>query len=199
MKRPAPRSRSAHPGPPRCAIYVRVSDPKQERDGTSLATQEVSCRAYAHERGYVVTDVETRWTLAELLRDRLGLTGTKVSCELQVCGVCTVLVDGQPVSSCTFLAADVDGKDVTTIEGLAHGDVLHPIQQAFVEQFAFQCGFCTPGFVMMSKALLDVTPHPTVEQVEHHLEGNLCRCTGYAPIVAAVLRAAELLDGDGRA
>jgi aerobic-type carbon monoxide dehydrogenase small subunit (CoxS/CutS family) len=145
----------------------------------------------------VVVDVEPRWTLADLLRDHLGLTGTKVSCELQVCGACSVLVDGQPVSACTALAADVDGREVTTIEGLADGDVLHPIQRAFVEEFAFQCGFCTPGFVMMAKALLDENPRPSREEVVHHLEGNLCRCTGYAPIVAAVMRAADLLAGDG--
>jgi len=139
------------------------------------------------------TRVEPRWTLAELLRDHLRLTGTKVSCEMQVCGACTVLVDGDPVSSCTYLAADVHGRAVTTIEGLAGGQELHPIQQAFVEEFALQCGYCTPGFVMMAKALLDENPSPTTEEVVHHLEGNICRCTGYAPIVAAVLRAATLV------
>lgn len=134
--------------------------------------------------------VENRVTLAEFLRSDLGLTGTKLSCELQVCGVCTVLVDGSPVSACTYLAADVDGREVTTIEGLAGDDGLHVLQQAFVENFALQCGFCTPGFVMMAKSLLDRTPEPSAEDVMHHLEGNICRCTGYAPIVEAVLDAA---------
>jgi aerobic-type carbon monoxide dehydrogenase small subunit (CoxS/CutS family) len=114
-----------------------------------------------------------------------------------VCGACTMLVDGRPVSSCTALAADADGCSVTTIEGLAAGDRLHPIQQAFVEEFALQCGFCTPGFVMMTKALLDENPHPTEDEIVHHLDGNLCRCTGYAPIVAAVHRAADRMDDDG--
>ena len=144
----------------------------------------------------VAIDVEPRWTLAELLRNHLCLTGTKVSCEMQVCGACTVLVEGRPVSSCTFLAADADGRRVTTIEGLAGPDGLHPIQQAFVENFALQCGFCTPGFIMMAEALLVENPAPTRAEVIHHLDGNLCRCTGYAPIVEAVLRAAKLLRGE---
>jgi CO/xanthine dehydrogenase Mo-binding subunit/aerobic-type carbon monoxide dehydrogenase small subunit (CoxS/CutS family) len=145
----------------------------------------------------VATDVEPRWTLAELLRNHLRLTGTKVSCEMEVCGACTVLVDGRPVSSCTFLAADADGREVTTIEGLAGPDGLDPIQQAFVECFALQCGFCTPGFVLMAKALLADNPAPSRDEVIDHLEGNLCRCTGYAPIVEAILRAAELLRVGG--
>jgi aerobic-type carbon monoxide dehydrogenase small subunit (CoxS/CutS family) len=122
----------------------------------------------------------------EFLRDSLGLTGTKVSCELQVCGVCTVLVDGRPVSSCTYLAADVDGAEVQTVEGLSDGETLHPLQQSFVEKFALQCGFCTPGFLMMAKALLDTTPEPTEDEIVEHLDGNICRCTGYAPIIEAV-------------
>lgn len=135
--------------------------------------------------------VPTRLLLVELLRDRLGLTGTKLSCGMQVCGACTVLVDGRPVSACSFLACDVDGAQVTTVEGLARGDELTPVQQAFVSCSALQCGFCTPGFVMMATALLRKNPHPSTEEVEHYLEGNLCRCTGYEPIVEAVLEAAE--------
>jgi aerobic-type carbon monoxide dehydrogenase small subunit (CoxS/CutS family) len=127
-----------------------------------------------------------RLTLVEFLRGSLGLTGTKVSCELQVCGVCTVLVDGRPISACTYLAADVDGADVQTVEGLSEGETLHPLQQAFVEEFALQCGFCTPGFLMMAKGLLDVTPEPTDAEIAEHLDGNICRCTGYDPIVKAV-------------
>ena len=128
-----------------------------------------------------------RATAAEVLRDQLGLRGTKVSCELQVCGACTILVDGQPVSSCSLLAADLDGRAVDTIEGMQRGTELHPLQAAFWEHNAFQCGFCTPGFLMMAKALLDEIPDPTPEQVREWLDGNLCRCTGYRPIEEAVL------------
>lgn len=135
--------------------------------------------------------IPTRLLLADFLRDRLGLTGTKVSCGTQVCGSCTVLVDEQPVSSCSYLACDVDGRDVTTVEGLADGEELSPVQQAFVSCSALQCGFCTPGFVVAATALLRENPAPTEQEVAHHLEGNLCRCTGYAPIVEAVMEAAR--------
>lgn len=138
--------------------------------------------------------IPTRMLLAEFLRDRLGLTGTKVSCGMQVCGACTVLVDERPVSACGLLAVDVDGADVVTVEGLARDGRLTPVQQAFVDCSALQCGFCTPGFVMMSTALLRRTPDPTEKQVAHYLEGNLCRCTGYEPIVEAVLHAAEAMS-----
>jgi aerobic-type carbon monoxide dehydrogenase small subunit (CoxS/CutS family) len=155
-----------------------------------------TCRVSARVNGVEIScAVPARLTLAELLRDQLGLTGTKVSCELQVCGVCTVLVDGRPVSSCTYLAADVDGTAVETVEGLADGDELHPLQQAFVENLALQCGFCTPGFLMMSKALLESTPEPTREQIVEHLDGNICRCTGYEPIIRAVECAARRMRG----
>jgi aerobic-type carbon monoxide dehydrogenase small subunit (CoxS/CutS family) len=139
----------------------------------------------------VETEVATRLLLADFLRDQLGLTGTKVSCGMQVCGACTVLVDQQPVSACSYLACDIDGAEVLTVEGLADDGVLTPVQQAFVDCSALQCGFCTPGFVMMSTALLRRTPRPTEEEIGHYLEGNLCRCTGYQPIVEAVQRAAE--------
>lgn len=141
----------------------------------------------------VTRTIPVRSTLAEFVRDELGLKGTKLSCEMQVCGACTVIVDGRPVSGCAFLAVDADGCEVTTIEGIARGDELHPIQQAFVDHFALQCGFCTPGFVMMAKVLLDENSRPTEEDVVHHLEGNICRCTGYRPIVEAVLDAADRL------
>lgn len=136
--------------------------------------------------------VPARLTLLEFLRDRLGLTGTKGSCALQVCGVCTVLVDGRPVSSCTALAADVDGAAVTTVEGLAGESGLHPLQQAFVDHFASQCGFCTPGFLMMAVYLLETNPSPTREEIVEYLDGNICRCTGYEPIVRAVQQAAGI-------
>lgn len=135
--------------------------------------------------------IEPRETLAEVLRERLGLTGTKVSCDAQVCGACTVLVDEQAVSACTALAVDADGRNVRTVEGLAHGGTLSPLQQAFVDHAALQCGFCTPGMLMAATALLQDNPRPTREEVVHGLEGNLCRCTGYEPIVQAVLAAAE--------
>lgn len=139
--------------------------------------------------------VPNRQTLAQFLRDDLGLTGTKISCELQVCGVCSVLVDDQPVSACTYLAADVDGRSVRTVEGLGTAERQSALQQAFAEHFALQCGFCTPGFLMMSVALLEQNPDPTEEEVVEYLEGNICRCTGYEPIVHAVLDAAQRLRG----
>jgi aerobic-type carbon monoxide dehydrogenase small subunit (CoxS/CutS family) len=130
--------------------------------------------------------VEPRSLLVDFLREDLGLTGTKVSCELQVCGVCTVLVNRRPVSSCTYLTVDADGRSVETVEGLSDGRRLHPLQEAFVDCHGLQCGFCTPGFLMMSKALLDSVPRPEHEEIVEHLEGNICRCTGYRPIVEAV-------------
>src|SRR5208282_4208612 len=134
-------------------------------------------------------------TLADLLREKLQMTGTKEACRCGECGSCTVLVDGRPVLSCCTLAIAVRNKEIVTIEGLAKGDQLHPIQQAFVDLGAVQCGFCTPGMVLMSKALLDEIPAPTREEVEEALGGNLCRCTGYVKIVDAVLSAAEKMRG----
>lgn len=134
----------------------------------------------------VERSVEPRSMLVDFLRDDLGLTGTKVSCQLQVCGVCTVLVGGRPVSACTYLTVDADQQQVTTVEGLSDGQTLHPLQEAFVECHALQCGFCTPGFLMMSMALLNSQPHPNREDIVEYLEGNICRCTGYQPIVEAV-------------
>jgi carbon-monoxide dehydrogenase small subunit len=134
--------------------------------------------------------VEPRETLADVLRGQLGLTGLKISCDAQVCGACTVLVDGLPVSGCTFLAADADARHVRTVEGLAVDGMLSPLQQAFIDHAAFQCGFCTPGMLMAATALLEDQPNPTRDEVISGLEGNLCRCTGYAPIVDAVLAVA---------
>jgi CO/xanthine dehydrogenase Mo-binding subunit/aerobic-type carbon monoxide dehydrogenase small subunit (CoxS/CutS family) len=144
----------------------------------------------------VEEQVPNRLTLAEFLREKHGLRGTKVSCETQVCGACTALVDGRPVSACSTLAVDADGAEVCTIEGLAgEGDGLDPIQQAFVDCTALQCGYCTPGFIMATKALLADNPHPSREEIEHALEGNLCRCTGYLPIIEAVEQAAQRMAG----
>lgn len=134
---------------------------------------------------------ESRQSLLEVLRDNLGLTGTKEGCLDGNCGACTVTLDGRPVDSCLVLAVEVNGCDINTIEGVASPDALHPIQGAFLEHAALQCGICTPGFIMSAKALLEREPNPTESRVRWWLAGNLCRCTGYDKIVRAVLAAAE--------
>lgn len=139
--------------------------------------------------------VEPRWTLAFVLREKLGLTGTKVGCERGECGACTVLVDGQARYSCLTLAAEVEGHEVTTVEGLMRGEELGPVQQAFAEQDAFQCGYCTPGQVMAAEGLLRANPAPTRDEVRLGMSGNICRCGAYAHIVKAVERAAALRRG----
>jgi len=136
-------------------------------------------------------DVEPRQLLVYFLRDQLGLTGTNVGCDTSSCGACTVLLDAQSVKSCTVLAVQADGSEVTTIEGLASDGGLHPVQQAFHEQHALQCGYCTPGFVMATVSLLQENPNPSEEEIRRGLEGNLCRCTGYHNIVRAVEAAAR--------
>ncbi len=136
------------------------------------------------------TSVEDHVLLSAMLRG-LGLLGTKISCDMQVCGACTVLLDGRPVSACTTLAIEADGRALETIEGLARGQTLHPLQNAFIERNAFQCGYCTPGMIMAAKALLDEHRAPDADAVRHWLEGNICRCTGYETIVDAVLDAAK--------
>jgi len=125
-------------------------------------------------------------TLLEVLREDLHFTGAKESCGEGACGSCTVLLDGAPVRSCLLLAIEAEGREITTIEGLAAGGKLHPLQEAFVEHHAIQCGFCTPGMILTAKALLDATPEPTEEEIRRALSGNICRCTGYAKIVDAV-------------
>ncbi|MCF8042592.1 MAG: (2Fe-2S)-binding protein [Desulfarculaceae bacterium] len=134
--------------------------------------------------------VEPNQTLTSLLRDELGLTGTKHGCGVGDCGCCTVILDGETVNSCLVLAMQAQGREITTIEGLAKGTELHPLQQAFVEAGAIQCGFCTPGMILSAKALLDHTPQPTRAEITKGLSGNLCRCTGYEKIVEAVQDAA---------
>jgi aerobic carbon-monoxide dehydrogenase small subunit len=136
-------------------------------------------------------DVEPRQLLAYFLRDQLGLKGTNVGCDTTSCGACTVLIDGESVKSCTVFAVQAEGCEVTTIEGLADGDELHPVQQAFHEQHALQCGFCTPGFVMATVSLLQENSDPSEAEIRDGLEGNLCRCTGYHNIVKAVQAAAR--------
>ncbi len=136
-------------------------------------------------------EVDPRLLLVHWLRDDLGLTGTHVGCDTTNCGACTVHLNGESVKSCTVLAAQADGAEVTTIEGLAGPDGLHPLQEAFWEKHGLQCGFCTPGMIMAAADLLERNPSPSEEEVRHGLEGNLCRCTGYHNIVQAVLTAAE--------
>ena len=136
-------------------------------------------------------EVEPRQLLVHYLRDVVGLTGTNVGCDTSSCGACTIHLNGEAVKSCTVLAVQADGQQVTTIEGLAQGDQLHPMQQAFREHHGLQCGFCTPGMVMAAVSLLDENPSPTEDDVRIGLEGNLCRCTGYHNIVKAVLAAAD--------
>jgi aerobic-type carbon monoxide dehydrogenase small subunit (CoxS/CutS family) len=138
--------------------------------------------------------VDNAELLLDVLRD-LGLTGAKPSCEMEVCGACTVQLDGLPVSACTTLAVELDGRTLETVEHLDADGALHPVQEAFLEHSALQCGFCTPGMVMSVKALLEHDPDPSREDVIHWLEGNICRCTGYEPIVDAALAAAEAMRG----
>lgn len=138
-------------------------------------------------------DVEPRLLLVHYLRDVLGLTGTHVGCETSLCGACTVHMQGTAVKACTMLAVQADGAEITTIEGLAQGDTLHPVQEGFWEEHGLQCGFCTPGMIMASVELLQRHPNPTEAEIRHGLEGNLCRCTGYQHIVNAVQYAAKKL------
>lgn len=140
--------------------------------------------------------IEPHATLVQVLRDEMGLTGTKHSCGEGLCGACAVLIDGKPVLSCLTLAIRAKGRNILTIEGLSKGGNLHPIQQAFVDYGAIQCGFCTPGMILTVKALLDKNPNPTIEEIKFGLSGNLCRCTGYVKIIDAVLAAAEMIRGE---
>jgi len=136
-------------------------------------------------------EVEPERSLLTALREDVGLTGTKEGCDDSECGACMVLLDGRPLNSCSYLALQAGGRQVTTVEGLAEDGELHPLQRILLEEFGVQCGFCTPGMLISSKALLDANPHPTEEEVRLALGGNLCRCTGYQKIVRAVMRAAE--------
>ncbi|WP_254533190.1 (2Fe-2S)-binding protein [Natrinema gelatinilyticum] len=133
-----------------------------------------------------------RTLLSEFLRDHEHLTGTHRGCETAKCGACTVLLDGDPVKSCNMLAAQVDGKELTTVEGLMDGDELHPVQEAFWDEHGMQCGFCTPGFVVSAAALLEENEDPTIPEIRDHLAGNICRCTGYTKIIDSVQKAAEM-------
>ncbi|MCX5806620.1 MAG: (2Fe-2S)-binding protein [Proteobacteria bacterium] len=137
-------------------------------------------------------------TLLEILRDDLGLTGTKEGCNAGECGACTIIMEGKAVNACLVLAAEANGKEITTIEGLADGDKLHPIQEAFLEAGGMQCGFCTPGMILSAKVLLDANNNPTDEEIRKGLEGNFCRCTGYTKIIESVKVAAQRIrQGEG--
>ena len=144
----------------------------------------------------VTADVEPRTLLVHFLRENLSLTGTHVGCETSYCGACTVVVNGRSTKSCTMLAVQADGAEVTTIEGLASNGDLHPIQEGFWERHGLQCGYCTPGMIMSAVGLLDENPNPTEDEIRHGLEGNLCRCTGYHNIVKAVEYAAAKMRGE---
>jgi carbon-monoxide dehydrogenase small subunit len=160
----------------------------ETRDGADVPVVDV---AYTLNGTPVEERLEPRELLIDVLRDRHGLKGAKRSCDIGVCGACTVLVDGLPATSCSTLACDVDGRGVTTIEGLATEGELDPVQAAFVKHGALQCGFCTPGMILAVKALLAMNAAPTEAEVRHFLRGNLCRCTGYVKIVEAVM---DLVD-----
>src|SRR5512132_2180210 len=154
---------------------------------------KVTVTVNAQERS---AEVEPRLLLVHFLRDKLGLTGTHIGCDTTSCGACTVLLDGTPVKSCTMFAVQADGRELTTVEGLATGGKLDPIQEGFKEEHGLQCGFCTPGMLLASKALLEENPDPSEEDIRCALSGNLCRCTGYQNIVTAVQWTARKLQSD---
>ncbi|HMV50082.1 MAG TPA: (2Fe-2S)-binding protein [Blastocatellia bacterium] len=139
-------------------------------------------------------DVEPRLLLVHFIRDLAGLTGTHIGCETSICGACTIMVNGQPIKSCTMLAVQADGANITTIEGLAQNGELHPVQEGFWEKHGLQCGYCTPGMIMSACGLLKANPNPSEDEIRHGIEGNLCRCTGYQKIVEAVQYAAEKMS-----
>ena len=157
---------------------------------TAVEAMTVTFELNGAEASY---ELPVRWTLADMLRDRAGLTGTHLGCEHGICGACTVLLDGEPVRSCLILAPQVEGRSVRTIESLALNGELHPIQRAFREHHALQCGYCTPGFIVLAAGLLEREPDASEERVREVLSSNLCRCTGYTPILKAVLAAQEEL------
>ena len=136
---------------------------------------------------------EPNITLLDLLREELRITSVKRGCEIGECGACTVLLDGKPVNSCLILAPMIDGRNILTVEGLTRDRELHPVQESFIEEFALQCGYCTPGMILTAKALLDLNPSPTIEEIKEALSGNLCRCGAYKQIINAILRASEKL------
>jgi aerobic carbon-monoxide dehydrogenase small subunit len=172
-------------------MLVEPNEKREERLMSQPVRLQVTVNGERRE-----SEVEPRLLLVHYLRDVLGLTGTRVGCDTSNCGACTVHLDGEAVKSCTVLAAQADGAEVTTIEGLGRDEDLHPLQEAFWESHALQCGFCTPGMIMAAADLLRRNPDPSEEEVRHGLEGNLCRCTGYQNIVKAVMATAERARGE---
>ena len=158
-------------------------------------TGKIDITLKANGKAYRIA-VEPRRTLADAIRDDCGLTGTHLGCEHGVCGACTVLYDGQPVRSCLMFAVQADGREIRTVEGLAQGDTLHPLQRAFMAHHGLQCGFCTPGFLMLAAGVLEADPQITDEALGHVLSSNLCRCTGYQNILKAVRAAAAEMRGN---
>jgi len=169
---------------------------RRSRDGNGKTSKECVIATTINGRPRTLS-VPANRTLLDLLRDDLGLAGTKCGCEIGECGACTVLLDGQPVNSCLVLASQIAGREVTTVEGLAHNATLHPLQKSFLDHDAVHCGFCTPGMLMSAKALLDWNPRPNETQIRTAISGNLCRCTGYQQIIDAVEKAAPHCQRDG--
>lgn len=174
------------------------------QDITQLETKEGNIPLYSRKEIALIVNekqlslvVEPRETLLDVLRERLGLTGTKKTCDRGECGACTVLVDGLPVYSCLYPAVRADGKKITTIEGLAAGDKLHPVQQAFIDKDAYQCGFCTPGLIISSASFLDKNQNPSLDEIKAALSGNLCRCGNYLKIYEAVVSASKIMRRPG--
>lgn len=173
---------------PRLLAQKAESIQTQEGEVPVYTTKQIKLTINGREFTLVV---EPQETLLDVLRDKLNLTGAKKMCDRGECGGCTVLLEGKPIYSCMYLAIRADGASITTIEGLAQKDKLHPLQQAFIDNDAYQCGFCTPGFLLASKAMLEKTPHPTLDQIKQGLSGNLCRCGNFAKIFKAVDDAAK--------
>jgi len=177
------------------AVSGRVTAAAGESEQAVLPAEKLSkITLLINDRRYKLT-VEPRWSLLYVLRERIGLTGTKVGCERGECGACTVLIDGLPRYACMTLAVEAEGAEITTVEGLVKGDELGRVQQAFVEEDAFQCGYCTPGQIMAAEGFLLVNPNPTMDEIRRAMSGNTCRCGSYAHIFKAVRRAAELKGG----
>jgi xanthine dehydrogenase YagT iron-sulfur-binding subunit len=174
-----------------------TATPAQAPQEVAAATDMVGVALTVNGRVHRLL-VEPRWTLLYVLRERLGLTGSKVGCDRGECGACTVLIDGRPRYACMTLALEAEGAEITTVEGLMQGEQLGAVQQAFVAEDAFQCGYCTPGQIMAAEGLLRSNPSPDLDEIRHGMAGNLCRCAAYVHIFRAVARAAELKKGGAR-
>lgn len=188
--------RSAKPGKTRAAATRRRGTRRAEPNAAAAPVTQAQVRARINGTDYV-RSVEVRKTLADFIREDIGLTGTHLGCEHGVCGACTILLDDQPVRSCLMFAVQADGAEITTVEALGTPEALNPLQQAFMDHHALQCGFCTPGFLMSATVLLRENPRPTEAEVREYLSGHLCRCTGYQNIVDAVLAAAASVPAPG--